>query len=89
MTKVMSKILPNEGAYGPCHACGGPVEEHRVDQPLTLQGRVVVVEQVPLGVCRRCGERVTLACTAKQIEALLHSKTNRHRRVAVYKFTGS
>ena len=69
--------------YGPCHACGGRVEERVLDQPFVLRGRLHLVRAVPLGVCRDCGERVADAKVVRRIEAALARPGRRRKTVRV------
>ena len=41
-----------------CEHCGGTVQERRVDrEALHHKGSFVILEDVPIGVCDRCGAR--------------------------------
>lgn len=57
--------------YGECHVCGERMEERRVKQDFWIKEKLVVVEDVPAGVCPRCGERVVRAEVGLQLAALL------------------
>ena len=57
-----------------CHFCGGEVPEQRV----TVDYRwgpelLVVIQNVPAGVCRVCGEQYLSADVVKEMEKLAHS----------------
>ena len=42
--------------YGECDRCGGTVAEKIVQQVCSRKGRaVVIVDDVPAGVCQQCG----------------------------------
>jgi YgiT-type zinc finger domain-containing protein len=47
------------------------MQERIVCQDFWIKGRLIVVENVPAGVCRQCGERVINAKTGKQIANIL------------------
>ena len=69
--------------YGPCHACGGVLEERLADQPLFVNGRLCLIQSVPLGVCRECGERDAGASVVRRIEAALLFRRRPQRTVRV------
>jgi YgiT-type zinc finger domain-containing protein len=60
--------------YGECHACGGPMSEQLVKQEFWLKDQLVVIDEVPAGVCEKCGERVVNASVSQQIEKLLRNQ---------------
>ena len=43
--------------YGECHTCGNRMEGRRVKQDFWVKGKLIVVEDVPAGVCPQCGEK--------------------------------
>jgi len=57
--------------YGKCHVCGELMSEQRIKQDFWLRGRLVVIEDVPAGVCPQCGEKVVRAEVGQQIGALV------------------
>ena len=57
--------------YGECHVCGGRMQERRVKQEFWIKGKLVVIEGVPAGVCRQCGEKVVKADVGRSIAALV------------------
>lgn len=57
--------------YGKCHVCGADMVEKEVNQDYWVRGELVVIENIPSGVCIRCGERVLKADVGKQVIALL------------------
>jgi len=66
--------------YGTCHVCGEQMQRRRITQEVWLKGELVVVEDVPAGVCRQCGERVVTADVGRSLAALLEDP--RRRRCA-------
>lgn len=57
--------------YGKCHVCGAQMVEKQVSQDYWIKGDLIVIENVPSGVCTKCGERVVKADVGKQIASLL------------------
>jgi YgiT-type zinc finger domain-containing protein len=57
--------------YGKCEICDTPMEERRIKQNFSIRGELIVVENVPAGVCPQCGEKVVRADVGHWLEALL------------------
>jgi YgiT-type zinc finger domain-containing protein len=56
--------------YGKCHICGERMEEKKIKQDFWIKGKLLVIEDVPTGVCPQCGEKVVKADVGRQIAAL-------------------
>ncbi len=57
--------------YGECHICGAHLEARHVKQDLWIKGKLIVIEDVPAGVCPQCGEKVVKADIGQSIAALV------------------
>ncbi|NOT61744.1 MAG: YgiT-type zinc finger protein [Acidobacteria bacterium] len=57
--------------YGACHTCGEAVIARTIQQDFWIKGQLIVVENVPAGVCPQCGEKIVNAETGQQIAATL------------------
>ena len=57
--------------YGICHICGEQMQEKQIKQDFWIKGNLIVIENVPVGVCPQCGEKVVNARVGQQIAALL------------------
>ena len=55
----------------PCSLCGGEMEEKEVEVIKRAEGKVVVIKEVPAGVCKQCGERYYLIETIEHINDVL------------------
>jgi YgiT-type zinc finger domain-containing protein len=76
------KKKPMSYDYGECHVCGEPMEERRVNQEFWIKDKLVVIEDVPAGVCLQCGEKVVKADVGQGIATLLEdSKRLRKARM--------
>ena len=51
-----------------CEYCGGPIVERLVTVHRQIEGRYLIFEDVPVGVCRECGTRYYAANILKQME---------------------
>ena len=58
-------------AYSDCYFCGGEVQERRITREAWWQGKLHLIEGVPVGVCRQCGEKVLQPAVAKAIDRML------------------
>ncbi len=70
--------------YHECHFCGGEVVEKRV----TIDYRwgedlIMLVENVPAGICQICGEQYLKAEIVKEMEKLAHSKEKPKKMVEI------
>lgn len=76
--------------YDGCHICGEQMEEKRVKQDFWIKGKLIVIEDVPAGVCPRCGEKVVKADVGRGIAALIQDSKKLKRakvmNVPVIKF---
>ncbi|HEX4948058.1 MAG TPA: YgiT-type zinc finger protein [Blastocatellia bacterium] len=76
--------------YGECHVCGEQMAEKLVKMDFWIQGNLIVVEDVPAGVCPQCGEKIVNAKVGKQLSAILENSNDqsatRKITVPVYPF---
>ena len=59
--------------YGECGICNTPMEEKYIKQNFWIRGELIVVEDVPAGVCPQCGEKVVKADVGRWVTRLLES----------------
>ena len=57
--------------YGKCHVCGERMEERLIKQEFWIKRKLIVVEDIPAGVCPQCGEKVVRGNIGRLIAALL------------------
>ena len=56
-----------------CHVCGNPsAKSDFVNEIFTVEGRRMLVEQIPAQVCDRCGEATFSRETTEKIRRLVH-----------------
>ena len=74
--------------FSDCSHCGGGVVERLLPTEITWEGQSFIFEDVPMGVCNRCGEKVLLPRVAEVIDKLLQGKEKPTRmvRVPVYQY---
>ena len=76
------------GQYSDCYFCGGEVQEQRIAREIWWRGKLHLVENVPVGVCRQCGQKVILPQVAKSVDQILAGQVPPDAFVAVptYRF---
>ena len=57
--------------YGACQICGEQMDERRIKQDFWIKGKLIVIEDVPAGVCPQCGEKVVKAEVGQWIATLI------------------
>ncbi len=69
--------------YSDCFYCGGVVEERLVPREVRWKGRLFVFEDVPMGVCRQCGEKVLKPGVAKAIDRVIQERKKPTKTIQV------
>jgi len=69
--------------YSDCFYCGGIVEERLMPRELRWQERLFIFENVPMGVCKQCGEKFLVPEVAKSIDRMLQEKKKPTKTVQV------
>lgn len=57
--------------YGRCEVCNNLLEEKNIQQDFWIGDKLVVIENVPAGVCPQCGGKVVTAEVGEHIAELL------------------
>ncbi|MBI3247528.1 MAG: type II toxin-antitoxin system MqsA family antitoxin [Deltaproteobacteria bacterium] len=66
-----------------CEHCNGKLRTKTVTVPYRHKGKLVLIENVPARVCRRCGERYYDATTVEQMEMIARHKKAAEKTVVV------
>ena len=61
----------SEYNYGNCDICDTPMRERLIKQDFWIRGDLIVVENVPAGVCPRCGEKIVNSEVGQWIAKLI------------------
>ncbi len=70
--------------YNRCHFCGGTVAEQRVVVDYRWGHELLaIIENVPAGVCDRCGERYFKGTVVKAMEHTANSQARARRTIEV------
>ncbi len=59
--------------YGECEICNTPMQEKIIKQDFWIRGKLIIVEDVPAGVCPQCGEKVVRADVGRWIIRLIEN----------------
>jgi YgiT-type zinc finger domain-containing protein len=65
--------------FGDCTFCGGEVEEKQIEHDYRRLGRLLVISNVPTGVCRQCGEKYFKPEVLKRMDQAYHDVFDRHQ----------
>ena len=68
----MKKKIVNYN-YGECEICNTPMQEKLIKQDFWIQGKLIIVEDIPAGVCPKCGEKVVKANVGRWILRLIEN----------------
>ncbi len=66
-------------SFGDCTFCGGEVELKRIEYDYRRRGRLLVISNVPAGVCHQCGEKYFKPDVLKQMDEAYHDIFDRHK----------
>jgi YgiT-type zinc finger domain-containing protein len=70
-----------------CAICGGIQKEEATKLELWVDGKLIVIEDVPAKVCENCGEKYFSATVSKQVDVLLESAGEAKRKLEVPVFS--
>ena len=59
--------------YGECEICNAKLVGKRIKQDFWIRGKLLIIDNVPAGVCPRCGAKVVRADVGKRIPEILES----------------
>ena len=69
--------------YRDCYYCGGVVKEQLVPREIRWKEELFIFENVPVGVCTQCGEKVIKPEVAKAIDRVFQEKRKPTKTVQV------
>ena len=73
-----------------CHVCGSnEARDESVSEVFTIEGRPVLVENIPSTVCARCGEPVFSRETTEKVRRMVHGEAKPVRSVPLEVFAFS
>lgn len=57
--------------YGECEICNTSLQERNIHQDFWIKNKLVIIENVPAGVCPQCGEKVVIGEVGEHITELI------------------
>ena len=67
-----------------CHVCGSTeYREELVNEVFQIDGKPILVENIPAQVCTRCGEEIFARETTEKVRLLVHGKAKPIKSVQV------
>ena len=67
------KIKETGYDYGECEICNTHMQEKHIKQDFWIRRELIIVEDVPAGVCPQCGEKMVKADVGQRSTKLLES----------------
>jgi YgiT-type zinc finger domain-containing protein len=64
--------------FGDCTYCDGKVEEEKIEYDYRRRGKLLVIDNVPAGVCRQCGETYFKPDVLKRMDDAYHDIFDRN-----------
>ena len=69
-----SEVIKMSHNYGDCYFWGGEVVEKVIELEYRWKGRLYLIEGVPVGVCKQCGEKYFTAQVSAAIVRVVEAK---------------
>ncbi|MBI1929131.1 type II toxin-antitoxin system MqsA family antitoxin [Candidatus Poribacteria bacterium] len=66
-----------------CEYCDGVIQPKKVTVEHWYEGKLVIIKEVPVGVCRECGERYYEAATLEQLDAMAQKSESVQERISI------
>ena len=67
-----------------CHVCGSnEYDQEQINEVFNVDGRLILVEDIPARVCRRCGEATFSRETAEAVRQLVHGTAEPIRSISL------
>ncbi len=66
--------------YADCTYCGGEVVQKKIEYDYRRKKNLMVVSNVPAGVCRQCGEKYFRPEVLKQMDGIYHDIFDRRQK---------
>lgn len=71
--------------YGACDICDTPMVERYITQAFSIKGKMIVIEDIPAGVCPQCGEKIVRADIGQWVDETMGNpeKLAQARKISV------
>jgi len=61
----------NRHNYGECDICNTSMQEELIKQGFWIRGELIIVENIPAGVCPQCSEKIVKADVGRWLAELM------------------
>ena len=65
--------MSTKDIYGDCGYCGGEIEEKKISVDFWWDKKLFLIEDVPSGICKQCGEKFFTAKVSSTMDGLAKS----------------
>ena len=59
--------------YGECEICNTPMQEKLIKQDFWIRDELIIIEDIPAGVCPQCGEKVVKTEVGRWVTELINN----------------
>ena len=66
-----------------CEYCSGEIRPKKVTVNRSYEGKLVIIKDVPMGVCKECGQRYYAAALLDQLDILAQNSDAAPERISV------
>ena len=66
-----------------CEYCAAVIKPKKVTVEHWYDGKLVIIKDVPVGVCSKCGERYYEAVTLEQLDIIAQESESAQERISV------
>jgi YgiT-type zinc finger domain-containing protein len=66
-----------------CEYCSGEIRPKKVTVNHSYEGKLVIIKDVPVGVCQECGQRYYAAATLEKLDAMAQNSDAAPERISV------
>jgi YgiT-type zinc finger domain-containing protein len=66
-----------------CEYCNGPIVEKIIDLPRKVGDKYVLIKNVPVGVCKKCGTKYYAANVLKSIESSIYGRRKIESKISM------
>src|SRR5438093_8531686 len=83
LLRMPKKTKSNVRDYGRCESCGGQIGERHVTLHRRYHGKLFEFQNVPVGICRQCGERLYHGPVLEELQRIAESNASAKKFIKV------
>lgn len=66
-----------------CEYCSGDIQSKKVTVNHSYKNKLVIIKDVPVGVCQECGQRYYAAATLEKLDTMAQNSETALERISV------